>query len=76
MNTVEIQAHRAMGAVVRDMLRADPNCGAVAVVDAQGMLVEWVDEEHGPLSRGWFFNEGGWSANKRNAMDIRRWCVG
>lgn len=76
MKNVQIKATRVTAGIVRDMLRADPHCCAEAVVDARGMRVEWVSDEGDRMSRGWFFNDGGWSANRRNAADIRRWCVG
>jgi len=75
MNKTELQAHRALGAIVRKMLTNDPHCDAVAVIDAQGMRIEWWEEGE-RTSRGWFFNSGGWKANTRNAADIRRWCLG
>ena len=81
MHSTQIKAIRVIGAIVRQMNQIDATAQAVAVVDSHGMRVEYWEfdsdsqswEKH---SRGWFFNHGGWAANRRNAADIRRWCIG
>lgn len=76
MNKQQIKAIRVLAPVVRKMLRTDPDCQAVLVADHAGYRVEWIEEDGERHSRGWMFNSGGPGSDRRNLLDVRRWCGG
>ena len=82
MNRTQMKATRVLTALVCRLNKANPDMEATASISPTGMLVEYWEypaadegEDFAPFraSRGWLFNEGGWSANLRNYADIRYW---
>lgn len=80
INNTQMKATRALAALVCRLNKTNPEMEAVATITPTGMTVEYWEypdegEDFAPFraSRGWLFNEGGWSANLRNYADIRYW---
>lgn len=81
MNKQQINAIRILSPVVREMNKQDSRQEAVLVVNNTGYRIEYwhydAEEDIQPFksSRGWLFNGGGPSSDRKNIQDIVRWCI-